>query len=259
MLTTIEVKLGLPQNVKINQSMGSVMHGALMEIVASEDADRLHEVGLRPFSQYLYYDRSRAAFFWRISALNKAAFDSVLAPVLQYDKDLVLKQKGYSITLIEKKIVSQSSYEKIADEVFLSDYKYSGCEMKFRTSTGFKSAEQYVIFPQTSLIFQSLINRWNLFSTMVKLEDEKAFQHLGENTFISSYDMQMRMFYIGNGKIPSFTGKLELHLTGNETMRRLVALLMEFSNYSGVGIKTALGMGGITTRLFVGNGVKNND
>ena len=256
MLTTIEIKLGLPENVKINQSMGSVMHGALMEIVASEDADQLHKVGLRPFSQYLYYDKKRAAFFWRINALNKAAFDSVITPVLQYDKDLFLKQKEYSITLLEKKIVSQSSYEKIADEVFLSNQQYLGCQMRFMTSTGFKSAEQYVIFPQTSLIFQSLINRWNLFSTVVKLEDEKAFQHLGEHTFISGYDMQMRTFYIGNGKIPSFTGKLELHLTGNETMRRLVALLMEFANYSGVGIKTALGMGGITTRLFCREGVE---
>lgn len=254
MLTAIEVKLGLPQNAKVNQSMGSVMHGALMEIVASEYAGQLHKDGPRPFSQYLYYDRDRAAFFWRISALNEATFESVLVPVLQHEEELVLKQKGYALSLLEKKIVSQTSYEKIADEVFLSEQHYAGCEMRFLTSTGFKSEDRYVIFPQTSLIFQSLINRWNNFSNAFKLDDENAFQHLAENAFISGYDMQMKTFYVGNGKIPAFTGKLVLRLTGNDTMRRLVALLMNYANYSGVGIKTALGMGGINARTFVSKG-----
>ena len=252
MLVTLEVKLGLPHNVTINQSIGSVMHGALMDMVGPITAEKLHQEGLRPFSQYIYYDKNRSAYFWRISSLNKATFDAVLEPVLQHGEDLFLKQKWYAVCLMEKKIVSQTSYEKMADEVFLSDELYAGCEIGFLTSAGFKSEDHYVIFPQTNLLFQSLINRWNGFSSALKLDDEKAFQHLGEHSYISRYDLRMMPFHVGGGKIPAFNGRLEMRFTGNQTMRRLMALLMKYANYSGVGIKTALGMGGVAAELLVG-------
>lgn len=44
-------------------------------------------------------------------------------------------------------------------------------------------------------------------------------------------------------KIPSFIGEIGIRINGTDTMARYVKLLARFGEYSGVGIKTAMGMG----------------
>ena len=52
MPTSMEIVLGLPENEKVHRAMGSIMQGALMEILDSESTKMLHVDGLRPYSQY---------------------------------------------------------------------------------------------------------------------------------------------------------------------------------------------------------------
>ena len=252
MLRTIEIILGLPDGHKANQSMGSILHGALMEIVAPKQAMLLHEDGLRPYSQYLYYDKVRQASRWRVTALNSEADGSILEPLMQYDKPLFLKQKGYALTCIDKKVVRESSYEVLADKIFTSSEACRGARLDFMTAVSFKSGGSYVLYPEVYLIYQNLLQRWNAFSDGLVLDDADTFRHLAENTAVSQYNLQMRQFFVGQGRIPSFRGQLELRLYGNETLKKIGALLLEFSNFAGVGIKTALGMGGTKTVLLAG-------
>ena len=44
-------------------------------------------------------------------------------------------------------------------------------------------------------------------------------------------------------KIPAFIGKITIKLTGTKTMTNFANMLFEFGEYSGIGIKTSLGMG----------------
>ena len=46
-------------------------------------------------------------------------------------------------------------------------------------------------------------------------------------------------------RIPAFIGKITMRVDGTETMRRFVRLLLEYSEYSGIGIKCSLGMGAV--------------
>ena len=82
MLKLAEIELELLQNEKINSSMGSVMHGALMEIIGVETSKELHVENLRPFSQFVYFDKNKNQPVWRVNALNDWACEKILAPLM---------------------------------------------------------------------------------------------------------------------------------------------------------------------------------
>lgn len=48
-------------------------------------------------------------------------------------------------------------------------------------------------------------------------------------------------------KIPAFIGEVIINVRGPQQLSNLANMLIEFGTYSGVGIKTGMGMGGIST------------
>lgn len=249
MIKKIKLEIKLPEGCKVNSSMGSILHGVLMELVTPNFAEKMHQVGLRPYSQYVYYDRDSHKAYWIITALNDNTCSQLLEPILQLDKPIELSQKGYELEIVEKNIVKETSFEAIADKAFLAEQKNNWAELEFLTGAGFKSDGEYVFFPMLSFIFQNLYKRWDTFTDGIHLDDYDTLQHLIKNGAIYRYNLQMRQFFIGQGRIPSFNGSMEVRLFGNDTLKSIAAMLLEFSNYAGIGIKTALGMGGIKTVL----------
>ena len=53
-------------------------------------------------------------------------------------------------------------------------------------------------------------------------------------------------FHLEGVKIASFMGSITIKIGGPQSLVNLVHLLMYFGEYSGVGIKTAIGMGKIS-------------
>lgn len=45
-----EIPLGFPTGKHVHPSMGSIFHGALMALLAPEQAAFFHEQGMRPYS-----------------------------------------------------------------------------------------------------------------------------------------------------------------------------------------------------------------
>lgn len=245
MLQTIELKLQLPQGERIHPSMGSVMHGVLMELIGSAAAEQLHTMNLRPYSQYLFYDSARQGVFWRLSALNEYAVATVLDPAMNYSGSVILEQKGYEIQITERKVVAKSSFEQLTEEAFTDRQSIRAVQLKFITPAGFKSENHYMLFPRMDLILHNLYSRWNVFAGQTMFEDPEAFKYMLEHTVIEQYDLSMRKFYIGDrARIPSFRGNIDINIYGYDTMKKLTGLLLRFSEFASIGIKTALGMGG---------------
>ena len=48
-----------------------------------------------------------------------------------------------------------------------------------------------------------------------------------------------------NFRIPAFVGNIRIKIKGTIASKNLINLLLDFGTYSGVGLKTSLGMGGI--------------
>ena len=88
----IEFILKLPENEKIHRAMGSIFQGALMEILYAESADKLHEDGWRPYSQYVYFDKNKNLPIWRVNVLNDWAYEKILIP-LQNQQEIFSRKR----------------------------------------------------------------------------------------------------------------------------------------------------------------------
>lgn len=247
MIHKVGIELVLPENVKINSNMGSVFHGLLMELMDSDEATLLHdESSIRPYSQYVYYDKESQTPVWCINMLDENAENIILPHILEnIGVSLKLVQKGYSI--IMKGIIydKKTDYDIMADDIFLADTISRNVDIDFITTTSFKKNGRFVIMPELYLIFQSLMNKWNAFSMDNKIEEDDLAIILAEMCEIYKYRLSSKVFSVDGKNIYGFAGEMSIRIHGNDMVKRIILLLLNFAEYSGVGTKTALGMGAV--------------
>lgn len=249
MPTSMEIVLGLPKNEKVHRAMGSILQGALMEIIGVETSKKLHAEGLRPYSQCVYFDKNKNLPIWRVNALSDWACEKILNPLAQ-QQQIFLRHKNYRVDLLQHKITAEESYEDMAERFMSNSAPISkGVDVDFVTTASFRRDGRYVIFPEIYLIVQSLLNRWNNFSSSFVVEGENLPQVLANFFVVKDYDFYSQLFLLEHQKIAGFCGRMSADFEGDNTTNKLLGLLFEFANYSGVGIKTALGMGAVKTKL----------
>lgn len=89
----------------------------------------------------------------------------------------------------------------------------------------------------------SLMNKYDSATAENTMHDEDTLEQICEHAQVIRYDLKSVSFSLEGVKIPSFIGKITIKLHGTDTMANFVNMLFEFGEYSGVGIKTSLGMG----------------
>lgn len=73
--------------------------------------------------------------------------------------------------------------------------------------------------------------------------DEDTLEELVTQSEIVRYRLQTIPFPLEKTNITGFIGNICIHIKGPETMARYVRMLAKFGEFSGVGIKTGMGMG----------------
>lgn len=225
--------------------MGSLFHGWLMENISPEYAGFLHRSGMNPFSQYI--EKTGDKLVWHISALNKQACGEIIAPFLEGRHEYVAIIHKKEIFKIEdiKLASSYASYKELADMYYLEIQPARIINLKFITPAAFRSGGEYQIFPTLHLIYQNLINRWNLFADKLSLEEENLSQLLASHSFIARYRLESRYFPLEKVSIPAFAGSMSIKISAPPPMVSLVNMLFAYAALAGIGIKTSLGMGGV--------------
>ncbi|MFC2525380.1 MAG: CRISPR system precrRNA processing endoribonuclease RAMP protein Cas6 [Selenomonas noxia] len=251
MLRRFEAELRLPDGVRASSSMGSVLHGALMELLPEDYADALHTQNLRPYSQSIRWDRARERVIWRVGILDRAAAE-IIGAVLQSLEHIHLRQKGYTVDVQNIQCVEERSYQDIADEYFRAETAPRGAEIHFLTPTSFKQSGAYIILPESALILQSLLARWNRFCPDIRIEEDDLAQTLATHTRLTRYALRSASFSVEGYNIRGFRGQIALQFTGSDMVRRILGTLLAFAPYAGIGIKTALGMGAVQTNIWKG-------
>lgn len=115
--------------------------------------------------------------------------------------------------------------------------------LEFASPTAFRSGGIHVPVPMPGLVFGSLVDRWNAFSSVQLPDDMRAF---GETAVaVSRYQLRTESLqHKGNATMIGAIGVVTY--TAMERDRYWLAvmnLLADFALYSGVGIKTTSGMG----------------
>jgi len=244
-LSVLEVKLGTQEGIKLNTSMGSLFHGAVMEKLDSEYAEFLHCQSLRPYSQCVYFDYARQSWYWRLGSLDKVARENILETVNNLQEALYIKHKQLEVELLEKNFIAETTHENLMDRFFGSNMEVRRIKFDFLTPASFKKDGNYMIFPQPQQLIGSLLNKWNVYAEKYAFEEQNIVENLASEVFVTDYNLRMQGYYLEGVRVPAFKGYYTIGLKGNRMANRIIGLLSEYAQFSGIGIKTALGMGAV--------------
>jgi CRISPR-associated endoribonuclease Cas6 len=153
-----------------------------------------------------------------------------------------------------------SSYQELYhDSIVLEPTPIDRYTLNFLTPTAFSQNRKYLPLPLPQLMFHSWLERWNHFAP-VYLGGEELITYLDDATALTQLRIQTRNVTIHRGKIPGFTGVINLRISSIDPLLANVAnLLLKYAPFSGTGIKTRLGMGVTTTAEFKSSRLTSED
>lgn len=240
MLSRIDLVL---DNKCVNVQMGSLFHGFLMEFIDTDYAETLHSMNINPFTQFLYFDKEIESYVWRVNGLTEEIYNKMIKK-LEKVETIYLKHKDMNIKVKNRIIMKPIAIEDFIYEIYVKD-AVRKTNVKFITPTSFKSNGKYLNFPDISLIYRSPAMKLNAFSTKIKAIEQTTFNEIEQRTTINRYRLSSAYFHIEKVKINSFVGEMTFNVKGNEELIRFASMLLRLSEFTGVGIKTSLGMGGV--------------
>lgn len=240
MLAELRMKLDVDKT-EFGYYQSSNMQGILMERLESNYAEQLHISGLKPYSQYITGGSQKE---WVVNALSQEAYQKIICPLLEETfTDFTIEKKDIHLHICSKEV--KTVHKKTLLDEFYSDIYDRYINLEFLTPTAFKSGGIYVNMPDPRYIYQSLMNKYSAASDNMDMYDEDTLEQLVNNSRIVRYKLRSALFPLEGVKIPSFMGEMCIKVTGASTMAKYARLLARFGEYSGVGIKTAIGMGGL--------------
>ena len=240
MLQRLYLKLDLDKDFVSKTMLGEAFHGVLMERLDTNAAYQLHQQKTNPYSQFLHIQREDV--IWTIQTLTKEAGQQIIMPLTtdkfmnfhlrRISRDIKIINKDHSLVPM-KDLVNQFYFGK--GERIL--------RIRFLTPTSFKRCGEYIFYPDLRLLFGSLMRKHSYICEGSGEEDTETLDSLVKNTDIVRYDLKSVYSEIGSVRLPAFCGMVVLKFSGPQSLINYAHFLLRFGEYSGVGIKCALGMG----------------
>lgn len=242
MISRLSMILETDAGKKIPYQKAVILQGVLMEKIAEEYASVLHESKLHPYSQYVI--NRNGENIWVVNSLDIEAYEKIIK---------VLKDEAFKRFKIEhddmEVVISKKEEVVITRSDFMRKYYFNDSdkyiELVFVTPTAFKSQGTYINYPSLELIYKSLMNKYDSSSINESLISDELLEELLKSTKVLKYDLYSCNYGVGNSKIPSFMGKMLLRIDGTQGIVNFANMIFRFGEFSGVGIKTAMGMGSI--------------
>lgn len=240
MLARLDMRLGAEID-EISYQMSSTFHGALMEMLKEDYVKKLHESKRHPYTQHI--ERQGKEWHWIVTALDEDTTHHMLQEVLMPISSISVKKHQLNIWVVDK--MYQEITERELSHSFYQEQASRYITIQFVTPTAFKQNGTYINYPNIRMIYSNIMKAYDIAHTDEKVYDEDTLEQLVENTVLSRYELRSASFSLEGIRIPSFIGRITLKMNGTQTMINFAQMLFSFSSYSGIGIKTALGMGAI--------------
>jgi CRISPR-associated endoribonuclease Cas6 len=240
MIVKLRYKINLPNSLR-TQNIGSTLHGVLMELLPSELVEHLHKLSYNPFRQRLIFEKELV--IWEIVGLHKMVSEELLK--LENLREITIKraQKTVSLSLLSKDAIA---VDDLVKKEMGREIDSRIISLKFTSPTSFKANGHYDIFPDIRKIFRSLMMNFDFFSETTKIYDYEVLSYIEENVHIVSYKLMTKNFHLEKIKVKGFQGDMTLKVTGAEQFVKLVLLMIKYATFAGIGMKTSLGMGGVS-------------
>ena len=141
----------------------------------------------------------------------------------------------------------QTTYEALAANQLLDGGKLARkVSLIFHSPTSFQSKGMHVPVPLPNLVFGSLVDRWNAFSPVTLSPEIRRFGE--EMVALSNYRLQSIPVIQKNGAplIGGVGRATYTALGGDRYWLATMEMLADFAFYSGVGVKTTIGLGQVS-------------
>ncbi len=239
-----ELVLELETSKKIDCRKSSVFQSILLEKSGSEYAAKMHEINLRPYSQYIFYNNSTGRVFWNVKTTSEEAFQNLIVPLQDNSfQNMKIEHDDIFVQIINKKLKTLPLSNLFQD--FYTKSTDRNIRIRFLTPTAFKQNGQYIIYPDIRLFYQSLMRKCSAVSDKFDFMDEDTLDQLVQYSKIVRYKLKSTNYPMSSVKIPAFIGEIQLKINGPALLCNFVHVLLEMGEYLGVGIKAAMGMGAI--------------
>lgn len=245
-----ELKMEL-DNETLDYKQSSNLQGVIMEHIEEEYAEILHQSNLKPYSQCVVKQDDKR--IWYIRTLTQEAYKKMIIPLSQLN-EFEIKNGQIHANIVRRNFESRAENELLKEFYEIPANRF--LNLTFQTPTAFKSNGKYVFYPDIRMIYQSLMMKYTASSEEMDMIDEDTLEQLTQNSEIVRYHLRSMSFPLEGVNIPGFVGSIRLKIKGTDTMARYARMLMKYGQYSGVGIKTAMGMGAIR---LIEQGEKKND
>lgn len=247
-ITTFDITVKFETDLPIHQSMGSVFHGIIMQHIDTNYATELHRSQVHPYRQFIFFDDASHSYIWRIITFSETCDRQMRAMLKVLPNKVFVRQKQLYLDIVDI-CISSTSHDALCELILgpnLDDpADIQELQITFKTCTSFKSQDAYQPFPDLERMFQSLLKRWNTFSTTYTFKAPDLAKELCQATTLVDYQVKFKPYRVERTKIPAFIGYYTVRFKKNHSLASLAMLLLFYSQFTGVGIKTSLGMGGI--------------
>jgi CRISPR-associated endoribonuclease Cas6 len=210
------------------------IHGAAMKAIPTEFAQVLHRQEYHPFSIFTVFTDEYLII--RVSALNDEA--AVIAKCLK--KKGEIRVAGIKEPL---KIIGIDEAVPVKADSAGSLIKGNSFRISFVTPAVIKSGGKLVCKPEISKYFYSAVQKYNTFE-----EDFVSFEEFKEafdSADVTGYELKGVSYNVSGNIFPGMTGYADIKLPSDEKKAEIIKKAAAYASYSGIGGKTALGMGGI--------------
>lgn len=235
------LRMKLETEERLSMGMSSLFHGLLMELIDEDLAGGLHSGGLQPYTQHL--ELSKEGNYWVVTAFTEEIVEGIIKKSLLSLQEFTLKKQGIHGRIVEKNY-EEFPFQQLTS-AFYTEKANPYISLQFLSPTCFKQNGNYIHYPDLRLLFKNLMHKYDEAGFGEEGEDEETLNALVEDALVSQYHLRSTVFYLEGHKLPAFTGKLTLKMKGTQALCNFARFLFRFGEYSGVGIKTALGMGAL--------------
>ena len=241
-----KLKIELDIDSKDLYKKSSLFQGFLFENIDTLYAEKLHEQKLHPYSQYICCENEK--MYWCINTLNNEAYEKIILKLVDDISEINLKRTNEIIKIQNKEIKTIEKKELITEFNNIDGESY--INFSLLTPMAFKQRGRYVGYPDLRLIYQSIMNKYSAASQEMIMIDEDVLEQMVDNSNITKFFVKSKTFPLEGINIAGAVGNIRIKISGPDLMKRYARLLFRFSEFSGIGVKTGIGMGAI--KLNVG-------
>jgi len=235
MLRQVDLLIEKCDTARLFSSLAVKIHAYLMNTIDQELAAEFHKQELRPYGLFTYEHKNAVIF--RFSALNDTAL-----PLYT----LCLNIKKIKIFGIENdiKVIRTIPYP----ELTIDEIKHAPVPrvfgLLFASPATYRQGNKYRDTYSAPQLLYSVADKLRI-NEGISIPNQ-AIDLCEEILQMDSYRFSSETYLVKKGNIiPGFIGEAKFRLTGTERQNKSIMLLLRYACYSGLGAKTALGMGGV--------------